>query len=374
MRVQTTESEVGLEWNILELACLGVVKDKDKRLTALLGTETVHLGELIEQSIRHNLLPLVAHAVEGCSPPAHLSGQVRGFLRSHLNLNRHRNRILTRESLRVVDRLRTLGITVACTKGVVFQFMLYEEPATRTMFDVDMMIHPQDRDRVAKAMIELGYVVGEYDWTARSIVDLPRHKAIMYRLSPDHLPHHLRLTQDPLVPYVSIDFANSLTWTKSPWHIPMEEVLAKTTSVPTVDTREIAHSELPTLLLPYSFLFTVLHLFREAWLQRTSRRTKLVQFCDIARFWHREREVLQRRLPAIIKRHNLAKPLAWVCGHTDALFGTRIAEELAIRGEASDRWLHSARGIDGSDLLWAGSMRDRLRDRRDIQLWTSERA
>ncbi len=354
------EPATNLEWNLLELLCLGIDEDKEERLFELLEADNIHFGELIEQAIRHHLLPLLAHTLERHCSSVQVPGRLRRFLRSHLDLNRHRNRVLTRESLQVLKTLQTSGIKVACTKGVVLQFTMYDDPAARAMFDVDMMILPQDRNRVTNIMADLGYVVGHYDWSTGSIIDLPRQTEIMYRLNPDHLPHYIRLTHQVPVPFVAIDFANSLTWTRSPWHVPMEEALAEITSVSITDNQELENEALPTLSVQYLFLFTVLHLFREAWFQRTAPFTKLAQFCDIVRLWSREKDALRNRLPTILEQHALVEPVAWVCEHTDSIFGTSIVRELCLQGQVSDKWLHSAYGLDGSNLTWVGTMRNRL--------------
>ena len=160
--------------------------------------------------------------------------------------------------------------------------------------------------KVSEVMSQLGYAVGEYDWSSGSTVALRRHKDIMYRLNPDHLPHHLRLTQQMLVPYVAIDFANSLTWTNSAWSVPMEDVLAEIARVSTTNISELEHGELPPLSVQYSFLFAVLHLFREARCQRTAGSTNLAQFSDIVRLWRQEQDTLRSRLPDVVKRHALS--------------------------------------------------------------------
>ena len=58
------ESTVGPEWTALELVCLATEQDGGDRFATLLRSEGFHYGELIEQAIRHNLLPLIAHALQ----------------------------------------------------------------------------------------------------------------------------------------------------------------------------------------------------------------------------------------------------------------------------------------------------------------------
>jgi hypothetical protein len=216
-------------------------------------------------------------------------------------------------------------------------------------------------------MEELGYRVGRYDEATGRLVGLSRRDQVMYRLSPDHLPPFMRLTEHPLVPYVAFDFANSLTWAESPWAVPMDEALAECDMVRTVG--DASGVSLRSLTLPYAFLFTTLHLFREAWFERTAaEKTTLGFFCDIVRFWRRYRPELCSILPDMVERFGLADPVSWVCAHTDEIFGTSITVDLGLQQHATDTWLHSARGTDGRPLSWKGTMRARLQRKDGLDL------
>jgi hypothetical protein len=76
--------------------------------------------------------------------------------------------------------------------------------------------------------------------------------------------------------------------------------------------------------------------------------------------WHRDHRTLAAELPDLIVEHHLEKPMAWVLGHTDRTFQSTIGEELGLSGAVSEDWLHTARGPGDQDLLWTGTMRDRL--------------
>lgn len=363
MNTQDIRPNLGPEWELLERICFNLENDNAETIASLVADKNLRFGVLIEKALRHGILPLLARALEQNTAINQFPDRLRHFLRSQLALNRYRNNTYTRECIKVVRTLERHVTPVACTKGVIFQFTIYDEPATRVMFDIDVMIQPEHREQVSKIMTALGYRIGIYDWSIGTIVPLPREREILYRLNPDHLPHHLRLTQRELIPYIAVDFANSITWARSEWQVPMDVVMADLTSTTVTyinDQGDPKRSKLPSLSVEYGFLFAILHLFREAWFQRTASNITLGQFCDIVRLWHRERDTLRNLVPRLVDRYNLADPVAWVCEHTDSVFGSSITDDLQLRGQVSDAWLQSTHGTDGIDMFWAGTMRERL--------------
>ena len=71
--------------------------------------------------------------------------------------NLHKALFLSRELIRIVDRLSALGIEVMPYKGLALAEQIYRDIALRQAGDIDMLIHPQDLPRVREAVSELGY-------------------------------------------------------------------------------------------------------------------------------------------------------------------------------------------------------------------------
>src|SRR5437899_1550506 len=89
------------------------------------------------------------------------------------------------------------------------------------MNDIDFMIAPRDREAVMNVMQELGFRPF-FEWAKDS-----RREEISSRLNPDHLPKLAREIDQPGTRIINVDVANSLTWTKSPFVVPVEEALEK---------------------------------------------------------------------------------------------------------------------------------------------------
>jgi hypothetical protein len=347
------------EWEVLEAVCAGVDSaDKADRLRELLAMPGFSLGELLDQALRHRILALLVDTVESWDLWQTFPPRMVAQLETFKAANTRRNRILTARAVEAAAALEAEGITVACTKGVVFQFVLYDRPGGRLFGDVDMMILPTDVDATRRVMTGLGYQIGDYHQPSNSIRDISRERKVMYRMSPDHLPHFLLVLDDEVVPFAAVDFAFSMTWADAAWQVPMGQVLAERDRLTLPGGGSI-----PTLTAPYSFVFAVLHLFREGWLERTvvSKDVTLSTFADVHRFWARDGARLAAPVRAIVDEHALHDPVRWVTGHVDGLFGTSITPALGLAPTSADPWLSTARSTRGTQITWCGTMRDRLR-------------
>jgi len=58
------DQSLGPEWTILELLARGIADDSERQLVCdLLVSKTINWGELLEQALRHKMLPLLAYHV-----------------------------------------------------------------------------------------------------------------------------------------------------------------------------------------------------------------------------------------------------------------------------------------------------------------------
>jgi hypothetical protein len=347
-------------WEVLELVAVqqGLDANLGDRLQPLRRPDFDH-GRLVELAMRHGLLAALADFLNRHRLRRDLPTRLRAPVMSYLRLSEHRALLLTAEARRIADGLAVAGITFAFTKGVVLQSVLYGQVGLRTFNDIDLMIAPEDRDRIRAAIIGLGYEPDtDFDPGSKNLKKISRAAERMYQLSPDHWPHFRRLTDDVSTPMISVDVANSMTWHKCQWEVPLLPVMEAITPVAI-----FGDVILPSLSPAHSFIFVCLHLFREGWIQRNIalKDVCLSQFVDIFRYWQRTSAEDHRLMRELIDRAGIAQPIAWACGHTDALFGSDIIGGLRLPGDVAPEWLNSAQGTNGQLLTWTGTMRSRLR-------------
>ena len=353
------DRSLGPEWTILELLARGIVNDSERQMVRdLLVAETLNWGELLEQALRHKMVPMLAHHIISNDLRFDVPTSIYLHLESALEWNRFQIQVYRREAVCVAQALAGRGIHFVVTKGIAFESTLYGGLGTRFMNDVDFMIAPRDRELVLSVMTELGFrTFFEYAKDAR-------REEISSRLNPDHLPKLARTIDEPGIKTIQIDVANSLTWAKSPFDVSVEEALA--------DRREQPVPGLPGVTLPcfrpnYQFLFTVLHLFREAWLQKFvdfGSDVGLMKFGDVIRLIDRDRkELTDGELLRIMETHNVTDPIAWVLRRTDETFHTGTLEVLGLEERGDEQLLASQMQSKGYVNALGTSMRERLQSK-----------
>jgi len=220
------------------------------------------------------------------------------------------------------------------------------------------MVAPRDREAVMSVMQELGFRPF-FEWAKD-----PRREEISSRLNPDHLPKLAREIDQPGTRIINLDVANSLTWTKSPFEVSVEEALRDPVEQPVPG---MPGATLPCFRPVYQFLFTALHLFREAWLQKFvdfGSDVGLMKFGDVIRLIDRYREELtDGELLRIMEAHHVTHPVAWVLRHLDETFHTHTLELISLEKHGDEKLLTPQMQSSGYVAASDQSMRERLQSK-----------
>jgi Uncharacterised nucleotidyltransferase len=366
--VEAQALDLGREWAMLELLCRGLEGGERTRAFERLLSERPDWGQLVDQATRHRMLAMLAGAVLDLGAPG-VPIRVQDLLSSVLALNRYRRRACAIEAGRVVGALSRRGIAVAARKGLAYESDVYGGAGRRWVGDIDLMVLPEAAEETASTLAELGYELGLYDYRRRVVAPFERSEIIRYRLNPDHLPTYSLATGDELLPVQEVDVATSLTWSRSSYQVPTADALAGVGWVPVTGLEGVS---MPAMAPPFLFLDTVLHLFREAWVDwwlEKEQDVDLLKFGDVVRLWERHRGTLAGgRLRAMLERYGVTEPVAWVLEHLDRTFDLDSVRELGLAGAATEEFLGSGNARGGAVAAWRGTMRERLhvRDRRSL--------
>lgn len=353
------DQSFGSEWTILELLARGIVDDSERQMGRdLLVSDTLNWGELLEQALRHKMLPMLADHIISANLRFDVPTSIYMHLESVLEWNRCQIEVFRRETVRIAQELAGRGIRFVVTKGMTFESTLYGGVGTRHMNDIDFMISPRDREAVMDVMQELGFRQF-LEWAKDA-----RREEISNLLNRDHLPKLARAIDQPGNRIVQVDVANSLTWTKSPFDVPVGEAIK--------DPVEQSVPGIPGVTLPcfrpiYQFLFTALHLFREAWLQKFvdfGNDVGLMKFGDVIRLIDRDRdELTDGELLRTMESNNVTDAVAWVLRRMDETFRTRTLELLALEQHGDEQLLAAKMQAGGYVRASGQSMRERLQSK-----------
>lgn len=347
---------LGVEWAVLELVARGAHRPEEQALVRdLLTSESLSWGELLEQAIRHQMLPILAHAVAALELRFDVPFLIAWHLDAELELNRWRLQVFRGTAAEVASAFGKAGIRLAGTKGIALESTVYDGNGARYMKDVDLMIAPSDRERALRTLRELGFEES-YAWARDQ-----RREEIAVRLNPDHLPKMRRATGLPVINEVYVDVANSLTWTRSPFDVPVEEALSDLDEQPLPG---LPDARLPVMRPAAQLAFTALHLFREAWLRKFAEAgtdVTLMKFADVLRLVERgAAEIKRGDLSRWLDRHAAADAVAWVLAQVDEVFGARTRSELGLDGRGEEGALAAELRAPGYWRGWSGTMRERL--------------
>jgi hypothetical protein len=353
------DQSLGSEWTILELLARGIVDDSERQVARdLLLSDTLDWGELLEQALRHKMLPMLAHHIISADLRFDVPTTIYMHLESALEWNRCQIEVFRRETVRVAQALAGRGIHFVVTKGMTFESTLYGSLGTRHMNDIDFMIAPRDREAVMSVMQELGFRPF-YDWAKD-----PRREESSSRLNRDHLPKLAREIDQPGTRKINVDIANSLTWTKSPFDVPVEEALEDPVEQPVPSMPGVS---IPCFRPIYQFLFTVLHLFREAWLQKFvdfGTDVGLMKFGDVIRLLDRNRkELTDGELLRTMQTYSVTDAVAWVLLRLDETFHINTVELLGLEKYGDEEQLASHMQSSAYVRAWGQSMRERLQSK-----------
>ena len=118
-------------------------------------------------------------------------------LRQRYEGNIYKSLFLTRELMRIVDRLDRLGIDAVPYKGVVMSEVYYGDMALRQSGDIDMFVRKRDVGRIKSALRDLeyttrlvipeelleDYIAAGYEWTFDSLAG-PNLLELQWALQP----------------------------------------------------------------------------------------------------------------------------------------------------------------------------------------------
>lgn len=124
--------------------------------------------ELLRQSDRHKVTPLLYHRLRTCHPDLPIPDGITEKLRqAHLD-NSARNLRLYSRLGKVLRLLRQENIPVIALKGAYLAEFVYAHPAIRFMYDLDLLVHEDDVMKVDALLLEMGCTPADYHQTVES--------------------------------------------------------------------------------------------------------------------------------------------------------------------------------------------------------------
>jgi hypothetical protein len=151
-------------------------------------------GSVIREAELHGLAPWLHMRINdaGAEVPEDIRRKLAALKFRHGNAIRIRTRAL----LEITAQLDCHDIDVLVLKGAALAHLIYEHPGLRPMSDVDLLVRPDDLDRAAQLVSELGYSTVEGHATPADHHHLPTISRTIDGLRISIELHHDALAPD----------------------------------------------------------------------------------------------------------------------------------------------------------------------------------
>jgi hypothetical protein len=248
----SVEAAHKVEWSFILAACSAIPLSQKVERIHPLRQQTVGWQKVLDLAEHHGVLPQVCQLVGGAE--GLIPAPVMALFRQADQNNLHKTLLLSRELIRVLDHLASVGIETMPYKGVALSQMLYGDIARRQAGDIDLLIRVHELSRIRVALGQLGY-------TPHSSFRDPEERAYVisgYEQSFDGLagPNMLEVQWAIQPRFYAIDF-------------DMESLFRRAVSI------EVAGRPVKTLNCSDLLLVLCAHAAKHSW-------GRLVWLCDIA--------------------------------------------------------------------------------------------
>ena len=143
------------EFDLLLACCTNGLKIEDAERIRETLTRPLDWKRLTDLAEHHAVVPHIYRslsAIRDIAPPDSIAA-----LRQSQEANARHILWLTRELLRILEKLESCSVAVLPYKGSVLAEILYGNVSMRQFSDLDLLIHSSDLPRIKSALAELGY-------------------------------------------------------------------------------------------------------------------------------------------------------------------------------------------------------------------------
>jgi hypothetical protein len=206
--------------------------------------------EIIQQSFVYGVAPLLYHRLKADNISTHIPARVMRTLQKMYLRVSYKNMQLYHELSIFLRMLRNNDVAVIVLKGAALGELVYQNPALRPMFDVDLLVKTEDIWRMDKLLSQAGYESNIASLFSKRHIRWVRH--IVYWIGVIQVEFHPKIYELP-----NLD----------PW------VNASAAKIASIDTLILGSEDF--------LLHLCLHVLDH---YLSGDPPKLIQWCDIAEF------------------------------------------------------------------------------------------
>jgi len=259
------------------------------------------------------------------------------------------------------------NIPYAVIKGAVLSGEIYGSPKYRMSGDIDLLIAPEDADRVKAILTDHGFVQGRVE--NDNIVPYSRQELIYQRTFTHQTAAFVKPTGVKLCPFVNVDVNLDIFWGESSRKADMRAFLSHT------EPYTVCGVEIRKLRPVHEFISLCMHHYKDcnSLYLLADRGVKLSLFCDLYYYLINVRPDVDE-LTKACETLGVGDYVAYCIHHTRRLFGGLNEYQLDADGAAyncfgltEEEYKHMEFGV--SDMVLDEGLRKRLIDTFSEQDW-----
>ncbi len=191
--------------NELLLLCLGAV-DTEATTARLCQLSTADWDELIRQSRRHSVTPLLYHCIKAIEPNPDVPAEVMQELKRIYLFSAESSIKRYHELSKWLRSIQNEGIQVAVLKGAALAELVYPNIALRPMFDVDLLVRIEDLWRIDEILSGAGFESDKVTLLSKRHIHWVRH--VVYMSKAIQMEFHPKIYELPnLRPWANVAHA-----------------------------------------------------------------------------------------------------------------------------------------------------------------------
>jgi hypothetical protein len=185
--------ELSREETVLFLTCrpqLGA--EDDARLVSLLQAPMAW-ERIVWRAESLRTVPLLWHHINRLEAAAALAPEIAGYLDAWSRLSRVRSKLILDELSALTRAFSHAGVSYFLLKGSALAPTLYPDPLLRPMFDIDMMVQPDDVAHARSLLTDRGFMHAFWDADTNAVVPVADEQLVEYHTDHYELPVFMRL-------------------------------------------------------------------------------------------------------------------------------------------------------------------------------------
>ncbi len=333
-------------------------KSDYSEIEEILKSNMVDWGFFCEKVIKNKLENLAWIVMSRCSDTDEtIPFYIREFFAKLYYLNKEKVIIFDDTFQKVAMAFEANDISYAVVKGLALENDLYGNDYVKRISDIDMIINKKDSDKVSKILASIGLKPARFEYATNTVIELPREKQLLFKMTGDHLPEHFDFTGEKVCPFIKVDISTSLDWINKKENSMIVFALKEGT----VGVKTGRNHTIKTLMPAAHFIYMINHFYRHAWSYRFIQRNISIRLCmtnDIYMYWKKHNAEIKEKINSLVTDKTEKEKIAWVLYYMDRLYGCNILDELGLKDHVNN--LNCAFGKNDTILKWKGTIEDRV--------------